>query len=343
MAASYPSAKKTFSTKASNDVIQASHVNEPQDEITAIEEALLNGVPHAMTFNASATFARLLLGTNSITIAADAITAVKSQYAVDTEAAAAADNLSTITAGSGIAAGSLLLLTPANVAHVVTVKDAVDNIKLNGGDFALDSVKKSLLLYYDGTQWVEVARAASASGAQTVAMYAATLANVDNTVAETDVLHFTVPANAWADGERIQVTFTALAKQNSGTGTKFVTFKVNVGAGAQVTLRLQGGTSGTVMNFNDDATEYKAVFRFFLQRVGADVWITNREYNFITDTVGNITPINTPFLALSQVDGVSTPANFTGSNVVTLKITLSAAHATFYVKPQSAQAVHFKS
>lgn len=43
MAASYPTASKSFSTKATNDVIEAAHVNDLQDEVTAIETALLTG------------------------------------------------------------------------------------------------------------------------------------------------------------------------------------------------------------------------------------------------------------------------------------------------------------
>jgi hypothetical protein len=45
MAASYPTSVKTFTTKATSDTIQASHVNDPQDEIVAIEQDILtNGL-----------------------------------------------------------------------------------------------------------------------------------------------------------------------------------------------------------------------------------------------------------------------------------------------------------
>lgn len=43
MAASYPSGIKTFTTKANADVIDASHVNALQDEITAIETDFVTG------------------------------------------------------------------------------------------------------------------------------------------------------------------------------------------------------------------------------------------------------------------------------------------------------------
>lgn len=50
MAASYPSSVKTFTTKATNDTIEASHVNDIQAEVTALEDALLNAITHDLKF-----------------------------------------------------------------------------------------------------------------------------------------------------------------------------------------------------------------------------------------------------------------------------------------------------
>jgi hypothetical protein len=179
-------------------------------------------------------------------------------------------------------------------------------------------------------------------GGSKLASYTATKADVNNTVTETDVCHFTVPGGAWSDGDVVKCEIACLAKNNKGT-TGLVTFKVNVGAGAQVQLRQGAGASGTVSNFNNDATEYRVIFRFFCRRVGSDVWIADRDYDFITDTVGNVHAINNPFLRDMAICGVSTPTNFTGDNVITLKITLDAANSTYYVKPQAAQVLHFKN
>lgn len=145
--ASFPTAVKSFTTKNASDTIQASHMNDVQDEIAAIESDLFNGM------------SRVRLGSSTVTLVSDAFTATKSLHAVDTEAAAASDDLSTISAGSGVAAGHLLTLYAANAARVVTVKDSVGNITLAGSDYAMNSAKKSILLRYDGTNWVEVARA----------------------------------------------------------------------------------------------------------------------------------------------------------------------------------------
>jgi hypothetical protein len=47
MAASYPSAVKSFSTKSTTDIVEAAHPNDLQDEVTAIETALLSsGLAH---------------------------------------------------------------------------------------------------------------------------------------------------------------------------------------------------------------------------------------------------------------------------------------------------------
>lgn len=102
---------------------------------------------------------RLRLATNSVTIASGAITVSESQYAVDTESAASADDLDTITASTATGTGSLLLLTPANVSRVVTVRDGAGNIQLaNGVNLSLNDSASSLLLYYNGSNWVEVSR-----------------------------------------------------------------------------------------------------------------------------------------------------------------------------------------
>lgn len=45
-AASYPTAVKSFTTKASGETVQAAHINDLQDEVTAIETGLLGTLTH---------------------------------------------------------------------------------------------------------------------------------------------------------------------------------------------------------------------------------------------------------------------------------------------------------
>jgi len=50
MSASYPSAQKTFTSRNNGDTIQASHVNDLQDEVNAVEGGLINGLQHDLKF-----------------------------------------------------------------------------------------------------------------------------------------------------------------------------------------------------------------------------------------------------------------------------------------------------
>ena len=64
MAASYPTTAKAFTTKATGDTYQAAHINDLQDEVTAIETALLtSGLAHAVKITAGAGGASLTLPT----------------------------------------------------------------------------------------------------------------------------------------------------------------------------------------------------------------------------------------------------------------------------------------
>lgn len=115
---------------------------------------------------ASVTTARMALSAgflnlganNTLTIASDTITATKSYHLVDTEAAAATDNLSTINGGS---TGDILVLRSANSARDVTLKDGTGNLAL-AGDFTLDNVQDTITLMSTGTTWLELCRSNNA-------------------------------------------------------------------------------------------------------------------------------------------------------------------------------------
>jgi hypothetical protein len=357
--ASYPGAVKAFTTKNLGDVVQAAHMNDVQDEVTAIEQALLTtGFAHDLfpstdgtRSNGTSTLQWLDVfasrkvragilnyrDATTLTIASGVVTATRSYHALDTEGAAAADDLDTITAGTGIEAGALLTLRAANVAHVVTLKDTTGNLLLNG-DYALSATDRTITLLYDGTNWREMARSVG-SGTSVQTGYAATLANVSNTGTETTILSFDVPANDWADGDVIYVWIATLNKNNKGsTGT--VTAKVNAGAGAQVTLSGAGFAANAWQN---SATEFKTFgYAFAVQRVGSDVWVIGPGL-MITPLSGGLTFGPWSNATAQAADGTSTPTNFTSTVTVSLKVTLSAADSTFYMKPQAARIWRQKS
>lgn len=91
----------------------------------------------------------------TLTIAAGVITVVTGNHLVETEGAAASDDLDTISGGAN--AGQLLILSAANSARTVVAKDGTGNLRLNG-DFAMDNAEDTLTLLYNGANWLEIAR-----------------------------------------------------------------------------------------------------------------------------------------------------------------------------------------
>lgn len=71
MPASYPASSKSFTTKSNGGTIDASHINDAQLEITAIEDDLIAGLPVARggTGNTSLTANRVLLGNGASAVA----------------------------------------------------------------------------------------------------------------------------------------------------------------------------------------------------------------------------------------------------------------------------------
>ena len=112
-------------------------------------EDTTNGFLAAQTFHAP-----VIMDRDAITIASGAITPTSSYVLLDTEGAAATDDLATITAGT---TGQLLFLQTASSSRDVTVKHGTGNIYLSGGaDFTLDNLRCSLLLIAVGSEWREV-------------------------------------------------------------------------------------------------------------------------------------------------------------------------------------------
>lgn len=103
----------------------------------------------------------------TLTIAGGTITRTRAHHRVDTEGAAATDDLTRIDGRrSGI--DDLLMLAAVHTDRTVVVKHGQGNINLAGGaDFALDTTAQRILLIYDqeSDTWNEVSRSASAGPA----------------------------------------------------------------------------------------------------------------------------------------------------------------------------------
>ena len=85
-----------------------------------------------------------------------AVTVTDGYHLIDTNAGGATDDLDTI---NGSIAGKLYLIRAANGARDVVVKNGTGNIFLAGADFTLDNTNDTILLFSNGTNLYEVARA----------------------------------------------------------------------------------------------------------------------------------------------------------------------------------------
>lgn len=111
----------------------------------------------------------LLWNNSTATLSSDtlSLTGKPRVLVIDTEAAGATDNLSTISNGT---AYQQLWLKAANAGRVITVKHNVGNIKLNGAADIVLSSQAWLLLFYDGTQWSDTFVPSPASASPGVAI-----------------------------------------------------------------------------------------------------------------------------------------------------------------------------
>lgn len=99
-----------------------------------------------------------------LTIAAGVITATHSHHRVDTEAAAASDDLDTV---SGFVANRLLLLQPVSDARTIVIKHNTGNILcVNNADLTLDDAHDFAILLYDSSlsKWMALFDSGGSAG-----------------------------------------------------------------------------------------------------------------------------------------------------------------------------------
>ena len=109
----------------------------------------------AKTINTDANEANQMAGSlafaiSTLTIAAGVVTATRSVHAIDTEGAAASDDLDTINVAS-VSDGCLLWLRLANVGRVVTLKTVTGNLVL--GEDIVMSATRYVALIRNGSNW----------------------------------------------------------------------------------------------------------------------------------------------------------------------------------------------
>ncbi len=98
---------------------------------------------------------------SELTIASGAVTRTGIFHHIDTQSNNPSDNLDTINGGS---AYDLLIIQARHTDRTVVVKHGTGNIQLKAGvDISLDTTEKVLLLFYNGTSWMDIGGGISAA------------------------------------------------------------------------------------------------------------------------------------------------------------------------------------
>ena len=104
---------------------------------------------------------RVAIGNQTeLTIASGAITITQSYHKIDTEGDASSDDLATINGGGAV--GTILVLSAANDARTVVVKNGTGNI-VCGADFNLDNSSDTITLIWGGSQWMQISSSNNAA------------------------------------------------------------------------------------------------------------------------------------------------------------------------------------
>lgn len=116
-------------------------------------------VAGALTGSDDVVVSKLLkLTPTTATIASGAITVTSSYMIIDTEGAAATDDLDTINGGED---GARLILVSANSARDVVVKNNTGNIRC-GADFTLNTTSDTIeLIFRAGSGWKKISSASN--------------------------------------------------------------------------------------------------------------------------------------------------------------------------------------
>ena len=117
----------------------------------------------------------------TLTIATGAVTATQMSHLIDTESAAASDDLDTISGGS---ADERIVIRAANTARTVVIKHGTGNIQTStAADVSLDNTEKIVELFYDGTNWIMFGDGGGGGGGADTS-----LSNLSGVAVNTDII-----------------------------------------------------------------------------------------------------------------------------------------------------------
>jgi len=135
--ASYPGSVKTFTTKTADQVIDAAHVNDLQDEVTAVEDGLLTGISHDLTPSTTSTRA---LGTTTKKWKQVVCDTLFSDRLQSTSAQITDSTISTLAA-------SRLTADNSTISTLTVARLTVTNLQVTGGSSGIETAKDYLRLY----------------------------------------------------------------------------------------------------------------------------------------------------------------------------------------------------
>lgn len=178
----------------------ASHTNGLGASLVGLEDAgsLIVATQVELALQELKTVAKWKAAT-TLTISGGVVTRTQFLHGVDTEAAAASDDLDTISGG---ASGDLLLIHASNGAHTVVIKHGTGNIVCPvAADISLAEADDYALLVHEGTNWTVVAF-------KTLATPAIAIADALNLITATNV----------EDALQELVKYQTLSLADPGTG-----------------------------------------------------------------------------------------------------------------------------
>lgn len=236
------------------------------------------------------------------TLASDAFTTSKS-YAILTSESGTSDNLATINGGSG---NVLLIIQPAS-GHTITVKHGTGNIFLNSAaDYAL-SGDKTLLLFYDGTNWADAGIPGSSSSPWQ------TDSNVVNLVTDGDTVTIgsaTAGGKLFIDGDADEVQ---LQVQANGTQTALLAVfedsagndQVTISGDGAVVINEEGNDADVRIESNNDANNFFSDGGNDNIGMGTGTPNASAKLDIVSTTQGLLPPR----LTTAQRDAISSPAD----------------------------------
>lgn len=220
MAASYPGSVKVFSARSNGQTIDAAHVNDLQDEVSAIESGLLNGT--APMTSSNATVNNLQVNANS-TIVGSLSVGVN----VNIQGASSCANLN--VTGNSTVVGSLAVGVNLNVAGA----SSVANLNVTGNSTVVGSQQIGVNLTVGGastfTGPVTLAHAVIGAGLQN---FVISNGNQNNLAVGSSVFHMRIAASSNSTITGIQTAAGAVGRllwlSNVGTSGTIVLTHVDV-------------------------------------------------------------------------------------------------------------------